>query len=834
MVTSLPRVVIAAPASGHGKTTVATGLMAALRHSGRVVSGHKVGPDYIDPGYHSLATGRPGRNLDPRMVGEERIVPLLLHGAAGADLAVIEGVMGLFDGQIGGQGFASTAHVAALTDSPIVLVVDASHASRSIGALVAGMRAFDPAVTIAGVIVNKVGSDRHAGEVVDAIDAPVLGVISRDDGIVAPSRHLGLVPMAERDDAAAALDRLSERIARTVDLSTVADIARAAPPLEAEPWTPPVHTPSRRPRIAVAGGRAFTFRYAETEELLAAAGAELVGFDPLEDRDLPAGIDGLYLGGGFPEVHAGAIAANAPMRAAVRAAVRDGVPTVAECAGLLYLCRTLDGAPMAGAIEADAQMTGRLTLAYRQAVAPHASVLGPAGTTVIGHEFHRTQVTPGHGEQAAWTFDDRPAGFASTTLHASYLHTHWAGTPDLARAFVTAAASHTTREPVEWDVRTAKEPVVPSKRSPKDSAALRLPQALRRAPCREVPPGRYPHTQRVVAPSDPLRHHGDVEAVDGAIDFAVNVSSDPRPEWLTDALVLGVTRSDRYPDARPAARAIAHHLARPVEEILPSAGAAEVFGLVARLRPWRQPVIVHPQFTEPDVALRMAGHEPTHVLLPGPDFALATDAVPEDADLVFIGNPTNPTGRLHRIVDLERLRRPGRLVVVDEAFMDALPGEPESLASRSLPGVLVVRSLTKLWAMPGIRAGFATGPAEVIAALRDLQAPWSVSSPAVEAMIACHTPEAAAEARARASRIARDRAVLTDGLSELGVPFSPSDAPFVLARVGTGVHGRLAAAGYAVRRADTFPGLDGQWVRIAVRPPALTRKLLTALRIELS
>lgn len=819
MVTSLPRVVIAAPASGHGKTTVATGLMAALRHSGRVVSGHKVGPDYIDPGYHSLATGRPGRNLDPRMVGEERIVPLLLHGAAGADLAVIEGVMGLFDGQIGGQGFASTAHVAALTDSPIVLVVDASHASRSIGALVAGMRAFDPAVTIAGVIVNKVGSDRHAGEVVDAIDAPVLGVISRDDGIVAPSRHLGLVPMAERDDAAAALDRLSERIARTVDLSAVADIARAAPPLEAEPWTPPAHTRSRRPRIAVAGGRAFTFRYAETEELLAAAGAELVGFDPLEDRDLPAGIDGLYLGGGFPEVHAGAIAANAPMRAAVRAAVRDGVPTVAECAGLLYLCRTLDGAPMAGAIEADAQMTGRLTLAYRQAVAPHASVLGPAGTTVIGHEFHRTQVTPGHGEQAAWTFDDRPAGFASTTLHASYLHTHWAGTPDLARAFVTAAASHTTEIPViEFDA----------------SESIEVTTSHTSGPVIEFDASSASESIEITNPLDPLRHHGDVEAVDGAIDFAVNVSSDPRPEWLTDALVLGVTRSDRYPDARPAARAIAHHLARPVEEILPSAGAAEVFGLVARLRPWRQPVIVHPQFTEPDVALRMAGHEPTHVLLPGPDFALATDAVPEDADLVLIGNPTNPTGRLHRIVDLERLRRPGRLVVVDEAFMDALPGEPESLASRSLPGVLVVRSLTKLWAMPGIRAGFATGPAEVIAALRDLQAPWSVSSPAVEAMIACHTPEAAAEGRARASRIARDRAVLTDGLSELGVPFSPSDAPFVLARVGTGVHGRLAAAGYAVRRADTFPGLDGQWVRIAVRPPALTRKLLTALRIELS
>ncbi len=820
MVTSLPRVVIAAPASGHGKTTVATGLMAALRRSGHVVSGHKVGPDYIDPGYHSLATGRPGRNLDPRMVGEERIVPLLLHGAADADLAVVEGVMGLFDGQIGGRGFASTAHVAALTASPIVLVVDASHASRSMGALVAGMRTFDPSVTIAGVIVNKVGSDRHAREVVEAIDAPVLGVISRDDGIVAPSRHLGLVPMAERDDAAAALDRLSERIARTVDLSAVADIARTAPPLDAEPWTPPAHTPIRAPRIAVAGGRAFTFRYAETEELLTAAGAEIVGFDPLDDPALPSGIDGLYLGGGFPEVHAAAIAANAPMRAAVREAVRDGLPTVAECAGLLYLCRTLDGAPMSGAIDADARMTGRLTLSYRRAVAPEASVLGPAGVSAIGHEFHRTQVTPEHGLQPAWTFDGRAAGFASATLHASYLHLHWAGAPEIARAFTDAAASHAPREPVgcggtslagakrspRGNVRTAEESMSPSER----------------------------RTQRVVAPLDPLRHHGDVEAVEGMLDFAVNVSSDARPEWLTEALVRGVTRSDRYPDSRPAARAIAHHLARPVEEILPSAGAAEVFGLVARSRPWRRPVIVHPQFTEPDVALRTAGHDPTHVHLPAPDFGLATDAVPEDADLVVIGNPTNPTGRLHRTVDLERLRRPGRLLVVDEAFMDAVGGESESLVGRSLPDVLVIRSLTKLWAIPGIRAGFAAGPADVITALRALQTPWSVSSPAIEAMIACHAPDAVAEARARASRIARDRAVLTDGLSELGVPFAPSNAPFVLARVGRGVHARLAAAGYAVRRADTFPGLDDQWVRIAVRPSAPTRKLLTALRIELS
>ncbi|RLV56215.1 cobyrinate a,c-diamide synthase [Aeromicrobium phragmitis] len=818
--TSLPRVVIAAPASGHGKTTIATGLMAALRRSGHEVSGHKVGPDYIDPGYHALATGRPGRNLDAHLVGEDLLVPLLLHGARGADVAIVEGVMGLFDGQIGGRGFASTAHVATLTRTPVVLVVDASHASRSIGALVAGMHAYDPDVPVAGVIVNKVGSDRHAREVVDAIDLPVLGVISRDDGIVAPSRHLGLVPMDERDDAAAALDRLSERIARAVDLDHLLAIARTAPDLDAKPWAPAVTPVAGRPRIAVAGGRAFTFRYAETEELLHAAGAEVVAFDPLEDAHLPDGTDGLYLGGGFPEVHAAAIAANAPMRAAVREAVLDGMPTVAECAGLLYLCRSLDGAPMAGVLEADARMTGRLTLAYRHATAPADSVLGPAGTVATGHEFHRTHVTPEHGPTAAWTSDGRRLGFASASLHASYLHLHWAGAPHLAEAFVSAAARGLA--PSRYaPTATAPSPLVPRDYSTTDSAARVRPR--NEAVDRD-------HT----APAEPLRHHGDVEAVEGRLDFAVNVSSEPRPDWLTDALLRGVARADRYPDDRPAARAIAHRFARPLEEVLPAAGAAEVFGLVARLRDWRRPAIVHPQFTEPDVALQMAGHEPTHVVLAEPDFTLAADVVPEDADLVLIGNPTNPTGRLHRARDLEALRRPGRLLVVDEAFMDAVPGERESLAARSLPDVLVVRSLTKLWAMPGIRAGFALGPADVIAGLRAVQPPWAVSAPAIEAMVACHRPEAAAEASGRASRIVRHRAVLADGLAELGIAAVPSEAPFVLARVGQGIHAKLAAAGYAVRRADTFPGLDDRWIRIAVRPPELSRKLLTALRIELS
>jgi cobyrinic acid a,c-diamide synthase len=433
------RLVVAAPASGHGKTTVATGLMAALRHAGHVVSGHKVGPDYIDPGYHALATGRPGRNLDPHLVGEHLLEPLLRHGAEGADLAIVEGVMGLYDGALGREGFASTAHVATVLRAPVVLVVDISHAARSVAAVVHGMATFEPSLRIAGVILNKAGSERHAREVMDALAATgidVLGVLGRDDGIVAPSRHLGLVPVEERSTAVAALDRLAEQIKQRVDLDAVVRIARSASPMTSDPWTPGPPAPAQRRVVAVAGGRAFTFRYAETEELLRAHGCEPVIFDPTSDTSLPEGTRGLYLGGGFPEVHASDLSANDAMRKALADAIAEGMPTVAECAGLLYLCRTLDGAPMVGALPADAEMTPRLTLAYRTAVAPTDSLLARAGERVTGHEFHRTTVS--ELPSPAWLVEGRPDGFGAKSVHASYLHTHWAGHPRLAARFAEA------------------------------------------------------------------------------------------------------------------------------------------------------------------------------------------------------------------------------------------------------------------------------------------------------------------------------------------------------------------------------------------------------------
>jgi cobyrinic acid a,c-diamide synthase len=493
---NVPRIVIAAPGSGHGKTSVATGLLAALRRRGLTVSPHKVGPDYIDPGYHALAAGRPGRNLDPWLVGEERIAAMFAHGASTptvADIAVIEGVMGLFDGagnhaSSDRDDFASTAHVARLLGAPVVLVVDASGVSSSVAALLHGFATFDPATRLGGVIFNQVGSDYHAHLLTAAAEragVPVLGAIRRLDSLAVPSRHLGLIPAAERGrDALAVVDALGAAVAASVDLDAVLGLARAAAPLsitEAEPaQTEPSQThnqtqdpliertlaPPSPVTIAVAGGPAFTFGYAEHPELLAAAGADVAVFDPLRDERLPDGTVGLVIGGGFPEVHAAQLSANAALRSQVAALARAGAPVLAECAGLLYLARSLDDQPMCGVLDLDAEMTGKLTLGYRDAVAVANSALASVGTRAHGHEFHRTAIRPpavnarsdkspavaapsrpaATSPARAWRWQGRGAvvaeGFIQGGVHASYLHTHWSGLPGTADRIVAAARGH--------------------------------------------------------------------------------------------------------------------------------------------------------------------------------------------------------------------------------------------------------------------------------------------------------------------------------------------------------------------------------------------------------
>ena len=442
--TRLPRVVVAAPSSGAGKTTVATGLMAALAARGLQVSPHKVGPDYIDPGYHALATGRPGRNLDPVLVGPDRLRPLLLHGARGADVAVVEGVMGLYDGR-GSTTEGSTAQVAGLLGAPVVLVVDASSMSHSVAALVHGFATYGEArgdgVGLAGVVLNRVGSDRHEQLLREALEgrAEVLGVLRRDDDVATPSRHLGLVPAAERaPEAVATVRRLGEVCARSLDLDAILRVARSAPALEDAPWEPPVSAAGDRPVVAVAGGPAFTFSYAETAELLTAAGADVAVVDPLRDEALPAGTAGLVLGGGFPEVFAEQLSANRALREDVARLAASGAPVAAECAGLLYLCERLDGLPMCGVLPAAATMTSRLSLGYRTAVPAAASWVG--ADPVTGHEFHRTTVEPRAGVTPAWVVQDgAPEGWVAGSVHASYLHLHWAGVPGVADRFVRAA-----------------------------------------------------------------------------------------------------------------------------------------------------------------------------------------------------------------------------------------------------------------------------------------------------------------------------------------------------------------------------------------------------------
>lgn len=475
----VPRLVVAAPSSGSGKTTVATGLMAAFAERGLAVSPHKVGPDYIDPGYHALATGRPGRNLDAYLCGPHLVGPLFAHGAAGAELAVVEGVMGLFDGASGEGELASTAHVAKLLRAPVVLVVDASSQSRSVAALVHGFASWDPEVRVAGVVLNKVASERHEELLREALGAsgvPVLGALRRAGRVATPSRHLGLVPAAERrSEATAAVAALAAQVREGCDLDALLALARSAPRLPAVPWNPAdaageaAVPPGSRPVVAVAGGPAFSFSYAEHGELLRAAGADVVPFDPLRDESLPEGTGGLVIGGGFPEVYGPQLSANAPLRASVAALAASGAPVAAECGGLLYLARGLtaeaggdaagDGSggsggrawPMCGVLPADAAMTGRLTLGYREAVAVGDSALAAVGTRVRGHEFHRTAVRPGTGREPAWGLvrpERRTEGFVAGprgNVHASYLHVHWSAAPELARRLTESCAAQAGR-----------------------------------------------------------------------------------------------------------------------------------------------------------------------------------------------------------------------------------------------------------------------------------------------------------------------------------------------------------------------------------------------------
>lgn len=447
----VPRIVVGGASSGAGKTTVAVALVAALRARGLTVAPFKCGPDYLDPTYHARAAGAPCHNLDGWMMGREACLATFTRVARGADVAVIEGVMGLFDGASPTTGVGSTAELAGWLAAPVVAVLDASGMARTLAAVAGGLDRFDPGVRLAGVIANRVGSRGHLDLLRASLTSPpLLGGLPAEPGLAFPERHLGLRTADEAVLPDATLAGWARRAEAWLDLDALLELARSAQPLAAPPQRR-VSGPARC-RIGLAFDEAFHFYYEDDLARLGALGAELVRFSPVRDGALPE-VDGLYLGGGYPEMHAAALAANGAMRTAVREFAASGRPVYAECGGLMYLAdaiRTLDGAvhPMAGALPGTAVMQPRLAaLGYAEVETVAPSLLGPAGLRFRGHQFRYSSLegVP-EGVRRVYAVTRRrdqveePEGYAHGGVLASYVHAHWASCPAAAACFVLACA----------------------------------------------------------------------------------------------------------------------------------------------------------------------------------------------------------------------------------------------------------------------------------------------------------------------------------------------------------------------------------------------------------
>jgi cobyrinic acid a,c-diamide synthase len=458
---AIPRLVVAGTGSGVGKTTIVVGIIAALRRRGLTVAPFKCGPDYLDPTYHQRAAGRPSHNLDGWMMGKDAALATFAAEAAGADLAIIEGVMGLHDGAspVGREG--STAEIAAWLAAPVIAVVDASGMARTLAAIVDGLAGFDREVRVAGAIANRVGSVGHTDLLRRAMSAvPLVGGLVRAEGLGFPERHLGLRTAAAIPDADSSTDALiaawADRVAAAIDLDGLLAIARSAPPLDATPLSAP--TRARRCRIGLAWDDAFHFYYPDNLRRLEGLGAELVRVSPIADRALPD-VDGLYIGGGYPEVHAAALAANTTMREAIRALANAGAPVYAECGGLMYLCdaiATTDGArhPMLGLVAGTAVMHDRLqALGYVEVETDAPSVLGPAGLRFRGHQFRYSELQG--GVPGTYRVRRRRAGdvitegygggYGGGNVLGSYVHAHWASNPRAADGLVASCAAFAAR-----------------------------------------------------------------------------------------------------------------------------------------------------------------------------------------------------------------------------------------------------------------------------------------------------------------------------------------------------------------------------------------------------
>ena len=442
-------IIIAGERSGVGKTTVTLALLAAMKARSQTVQSFKVGPDYIDPMFHSYITGLACRNLDPVLTSENYVRSCFDKHCQNAEYTLIEGVMGLFDGATGHDDTASTAHVARLLNLPVILILNCASTSRSIAAIAHGYRTFDPRIHIVGVVLNRVGSDRHLELLTQALaplDLPILGVLRRQDDISIPDRHLGLIPTAEMSN----LDGIIERLAYLGE--TCFDWEKLLPLMEnCQLITPSFRDKESRGdskiRIAIAQDRAFSFYYADNLDLFREFGAELIPWSPISDRALPENIHGLYFGGGFPEVFASELAENKTARESVQTAIKSGIPTYAECGGLMYLCdRIVDfqeqSFPMANIFPTAAKMGKRLTLGYRQAIALQDSPLVSKGDRVWGHEFHRSTLIelsdrPLYSLQGYESHLQYPSeGWQFYQVHASYIHLHFGAQTHLLSRFL--------------------------------------------------------------------------------------------------------------------------------------------------------------------------------------------------------------------------------------------------------------------------------------------------------------------------------------------------------------------------------------------------------------
>lgn len=450
---STPRIIIAGTHSGAGKTTISIGLMAALVRRGLRVQPYKVGPDYIDTAYHTLVAKRVSRNLDDWMLTPSTLRYLFLKNMSGADIAVIEGVMGLFDG-IGAGIAGSTAAVAKTLDCPVILVVDASCLSASAAAQVLGYQQYDPQVQVRGVILNQVSPGPHYDAVREAVEkrtgVPVLGCLPPREELRLPSRHLGLVPAVEMEGMHARIEKLARLIETTVDIDRLLAIASSTPAL----WTPayPALSPPENVfpvNLAVAWDEAFNFYYQDNLDLLAQLGASVVHFSPLHDKIIPEDADGVYLGGGFPEVFAEGLSENQSMLESFRQRLAEGLPCFAECGGLMYLTQSIqDGEgkewPMTGVLDGISRMTDRLQrFGYVEIRLTSDSILGVAGRLVKGHEFHHSVVEgislPHVYEVTAASSQNRwQCGFVYKNTLAGYPHLHFWSNPLLAESLVAS------------------------------------------------------------------------------------------------------------------------------------------------------------------------------------------------------------------------------------------------------------------------------------------------------------------------------------------------------------------------------------------------------------